>query len=107
LALILLAVCGCASWRGDIRDKELAYQRACQAAERRSEEQALVECRRCLKALPEDEICANILYGARKRAAQTHYTHGVMLNAQGRALEAQEEFDAAAELDPDKTRSAP
>jgi hypothetical protein len=44
LATSLLTASGCASWRGDIHAKELAYQRACQVADRHSEEQAMVDC---------------------------------------------------------------
>jgi hypothetical protein len=60
-----------------------------------------------LELLPEDQTCAGILYGARKRASQKHYTHALMLHEQGRYREAQEEFDAAAELEPDKIGSTP
>jgi hypothetical protein len=67
----------------------------------------LVECRRCLELLPEDAICSGILYGARKRAAQKHYTHALILRGQSRDREAQDEFDAAAALDPDQARPAP
>jgi tetratricopeptide (TPR) repeat protein len=107
LAAALIVASGCASPRGDIHDRQRAYQGACRAAERRSEEKAIAECRRCLESLPEDGTCSVILYGARKRASQKHYTQGVMLHGQGRDREAQEEFDAAAELDPDKIGSEP
>ena len=67
----------------------------------------MADCRRCLELVPEDETCRGLLYGARKRAAQKHYTHGLMLHGQGRDREAQEEFDAAAALEPDTERMGP
>ncbi|MDD5629343.1 MAG: hypothetical protein PHU21_09780 [Elusimicrobia bacterium] len=101
----LLGAAGCAS--GGIHAKERSHQQACQAADRQSEEDAMEQCQRCLKLMPEDELCASLLYGARKRAFQQHYIRGVMLNDQGRVNEAQAEFDAAARLDPDAARTAP
>ena len=40
---VLIDLSACASGPGSIRDKELAYEKACQGAERRSEEQAMAD----------------------------------------------------------------
>ena len=101
----LLGLSACASWHSGIRGKEQAYENACQEAEKRSEDKAITECRRCLKLMPDDETCSEILYAAKKRASQKHYTHALTLHEQGRYREAQEEFDASAALNPDKMES--
>lgn len=93
LALVLVALAGCASSK--------AFRAAEQAERRQDYDRAVLEYSRALKLEPENVGYQRGLRAARIRAAQAHAASARTLQARGLLKEASEEYRLALDLDPE------